>query len=453
MKKLAISVFSLLLGPAGGLDPAFGQNPFPIEEKLDPPKLAEPDLSAQKSSEAMIKGLFKEDYARKAAADKAILARKLLEKGKEPNLEAAERYVLYREARDLAVQAGEVELALEALRELRDRYQVRDLELTAATLAALAKNARSPEAPAALAQAHLDFGRMAVLADDYKLAGKAAGEAAAYARRGQEAVLAIEAEELEKEVDAIEREYQALKPSEQSLPAGSEDAQACLAAGRFRCLFKGDFKGGLPLLAKGADPALKDLAAKDLAGPGDDGARVEAGDAWWSFSEREKSLPRRRAMERAVFWYEKAFPSLSGLLKARLEKRLAQYAAELRPQKHWSDVFGQTGNENKNNIYTFELKPKGKTAILRFWATSPRKMDSYGEVTLNTPQAKKQAVHKWTPRDFKVNFEKVSSYKDLKPFTIDISRWVAAPGSYDVHFQYKTGRDALKILRVEILVY
>ena len=45
-----------------------------------------------------------------------------------------------------------------------------------------------------------------------------------------------------------------------------DDPDANLKFGKYRCFIKSDWKSGLPMLAHGNDPALKSLAAEEIAG-------------------------------------------------------------------------------------------------------------------------------------------------------------------------------------------
>ena len=58
------------------------------------------------------------------------------------------------------------------------------------------------------------------------------------------------------------------------------DADANLTAGKYYSLQKGDWDKGLPLLAKGNDNLLKQLASTDLTRPGEAAAQVAMGEAW-----------------------------------------------------------------------------------------------------------------------------------------------------------------------------
>ena len=117
----------------------------------------------------------------------------------------------------------------------------------------------------------------------------------------------------------MHRSYEAAKAQLQDDPRNPE---ANLAAGRYECLMAGKWKEGLRKLAAGSDETLRALAAKDLAEPKDPEQQAGIGDGWWELAKAESGTARVQFYGRAASWYEKASSQASGLLKAKLEKRL-----------------------------------------------------------------------------------------------------------------------------------
>ena len=52
--------------------------------------------------------------------------------------------------------------------------------------------------------------------------------------------------------------------------------------------------------------------------------RLKVGDAWWGLADEGEAAVKQPLKGRAGYWYAKALPELSGLLKDKVEKRLAQ---------------------------------------------------------------------------------------------------------------------------------
>ena len=102
---------------------------------------------------------------------------------------------------------------------------------------------------------------------------------------------------------------------------------ANLTVGKYYCFQIGDWEKGLPMLALGQDETLKALAAQEIAGVTKADDQVKVGDAWWNLAEKEQGKVQAALRGRANYWYQQALPELSGLAKAKLEKRIKEYEA------------------------------------------------------------------------------------------------------------------------------
>jgi hypothetical protein len=80
----------------------------PAVPKPEPKREPAPTAAAKKEAEAVVRDLFKDDYAKKTPAERGILARKLLKLAKETKDDPVGRFVLLTEAMELGVLAGEV---------------------------------------------------------------------------------------------------------------------------------------------------------------------------------------------------------------------------------------------------------------------------------------------------------------------------------------------------------
>src|SRR5882672_1002837 len=67
-----------------------------------------PEAAKQKEAEKLLKELYKEQYAKKGANDRQILARALLDQARKSLEDPAALWVIYRDAQDFAAQTGEV---------------------------------------------------------------------------------------------------------------------------------------------------------------------------------------------------------------------------------------------------------------------------------------------------------------------------------------------------------
>jgi hypothetical protein len=326
------SVGGLPAAPAPGPLVA-GQPPLAGPPAPPAPKAPEPGADAQKSAQALIRNIFKAEYARRTPDDQKALARRLLTEAEGTKDDPAARFVLFCESRDLAAAAGDPETAAAAVAGLAAGYAVDAFALKADALAAVGRSVRTPESAAALARCALAAADEALAADEYKPAAALAQTAASAAPRGRDPALLDHAQTRVREIADLQREFAAVQASVKKLAEAADDPEANLAVGRFRCLAKGAWDNGLPLLARGSDAALKEAATKDLQNPMEGPACMEIADLWWALAEKEPGrTPKAALRSRAGSWYAKAASQLTGLSRFKAEERLKRIGEPPGPQ-------------------------------------------------------------------------------------------------------------------------
>jgi len=101
------------------------------------------------------------------------------------------------------------------------------------------------------------------------------------------------------------------------------DPAANLLVGRYCCFVKGDWAGGLPLLAKGGDTVAQGVATAELKNPTDATGQLSLADGWWAYSETLSGSEKEAIQSHARDYYRKALPALTGLAKLKADARLA----------------------------------------------------------------------------------------------------------------------------------
>lgn len=306
-----------------------------------------PDPAAQQASLKVVREVFKEEYSKKLPADRASFARKLLKQAEETKEDPSSRFVLLIEARDIAAEAGIPDLSMQAVDLLSREFRVDAPAIRIATLATLEKNAKSLEDLKAVASYRLRLAEDCLGADDFDGAAAALGSASALARKVKDFGLVSRADILGKEALARKAKFASIKKAQDTLRERPEDPQASTVVGKYICFTKGDWDGGLALLAKGSDEALKILAEKELAKPTTATDKLSLADGWWQIGDKEKDSEdalRRHALQ----WYFQAAPQLTGLARSRVEKRLLDGRLELIAKGSWVELsdpkmFGQPG--------------------------------------------------------------------------------------------------------------
>jgi hypothetical protein len=191
--------------------------------------------------------------------------------------------------------------------------------------------AGTPAAGKAVVDVAFNLVDEAVRDDDYAAALALLGVAETTAQRTRATPLARKVSARTREVTEMKSEHARVKlmaAGLEKIKAGGPDpgaeAEYALALGKFLCFMKGDWARGLPLLAKGSDASLKALAADDLAAGNEAGALVQLADRWWDRAGTASGLAKREMQRRASHWYHQALPSLTGLTRTKVERRVAQ---------------------------------------------------------------------------------------------------------------------------------
>lgn len=306
-----------------------------------------PARAAQKAAEKLIREVFKEEYSKRAPEEMVALAKALLKEGLEPTEDTTTRYVLLREAREIAAKAGDVKTAFRAIDEIGTLFKIDALKMKSSTLSQAAKKAKTPAELRSLASHYLSLAEDAGDADDYKTASKAAVSAAKLAKRLTDKSLIAKASARAKHFAGLKKPYEKVKSAKRTLAKKPDDEAANRTVGRFLCLRKGDWDRGLAFLSKCGVDAVEQLAARDLNKPSDALKEAAIGDGWWDLSIKEKGVERIAMRNRAYFWYAESVGELSGLMQAQAKKRMWQIRWD-RSEDGWEDytdpsLFGMQG--------------------------------------------------------------------------------------------------------------
>jgi hypothetical protein len=280
-----------------------------------PVKLPVPDAAAQAAAEKALKEKYKADYDKTKPEDRLALAAKLLQPGREDRGNPAAWFVLLREARDLAVQGEHPRLAVEAADEIDKWFVVDPLEMKLKALTALA-DSTTEGVVKAMVHTALSQVKEAIRVDNYDAAQKFLD----LADKGLQKAAKGDKKELEKvderrgELDEQRKAYQPVAEAKKKLAQAADDPEANLTVGKHLGYDRNRWDDALPLLVKGSDPVIKDLAKRDMAGPGDVKEQIKVGDGWWALARPQ----------RACTWYALAELRAQEPDKPRIVARLKE---------------------------------------------------------------------------------------------------------------------------------
>lgn len=242
-----------------------------------------PHAGAQAEARKAITKLYGEQISQaRLIEDKISLAGTLLQTAVDTDDDPAGQFVLLSLAQDLAIDGCDADMCCAITEELTKRFEVDEHVARTSMLTRLLVEAR---------------------------------------RTRDKALIAWVSELL---ADTREEQSEQIKmaAAAETLKDSPEEPGANLIVGRYHCCIMGDWDAGLPMLAKGSDTSLKKLAQDDLARPSAGDKQLDLADEWWDASERMTGLAQKHVRLRAATWYRLAIPSLSGLAKARAEKRM-----------------------------------------------------------------------------------------------------------------------------------
>ena len=201
-------------------------------------------------------------------------------------------------------------------------YAVNAWALKVAVMGDVAKAARTSAQHRSMAEQAFKLTQQAMEGHESEAASRLSSLAVAEAAKARDPQLIqkvrTEAKEVERALVAF-RQYEAAMTT---LRQDFKDPEANSAAGRYECLFKGDWDAGLPKLAQAGDASLRAPAGKDLAGPTDPEQQVAVADGWWELARSESGSAKAQLYRRAALWYQKAASKATGLLKTKVERRL-----------------------------------------------------------------------------------------------------------------------------------
>ena len=329
MKKLVILACAVLLLVAVSFFPATAVSgdaasmPASQPSATSSSKPSVPDATVLKESRKLVSEVYGDDFVTAKTKDqKAALAKKLLQAALDTKTDDAGRYVLLDTACDLAIQAEDAETTFSVAEQIMSCFQVDGLKLNTEALSRLAK-AKGIDQRFLVNKANTLIDD-AVVADRYDVAKQLIDIALAAAKNTKDLDFIKVVGVRGQEVRSAESAYLAAKTAMATLARAPKDPEANLVAGRFFAFAKGDWARGLQMFMLSSDAALKKLADMEVARPTDADKQVQLADGWWTIAEKETGHVKEQVMKHAGEWYEKTLPHLTGLVKAKVEKRLKE---------------------------------------------------------------------------------------------------------------------------------
>ncbi|MBM4067594.1 MAG: hypothetical protein FJ271_01425 [Planctomycetes bacterium] len=337
----------------------------PAQEKQKKPGIPAP--AEQARIEKLIEEIYGPDIAKakKDPAARSQLALTFLQEARDSRDDPAARYVLLREARELASAAGDSAVALQAVDELAQNFVVpaaQILKMRIAVLGKAAQSATTPQAQHAIIDACLAALQDAVAVDEYETALQFLANADAAARKLKNVPLVSALRKRQQEIAAAQKVFAHWRPFAAALRKDPKDAEANLEMGKYHAFVKGDWETGLRHLNRGGDGVLNKLAALDLSDPADGQAQLRLGAAWEKFADELPADLQVQPRLRAYHWYVQAIAGLDGQLRDDAQQRLQAITERLPAEYRAGEIAGaiRTLEPGMGVLYAVAISPDGR---------------------------------------------------------------------------------------------
>jgi hypothetical protein len=292
---------------------------LPVQDK----RIPVPEAAQLKEAEKTVKDLFKAEYAKKTAADRASLARLLLQSATS-QASPPERWICLAQAQDLATQAGEWEIAWDAVVQTAAAFEVDGTALKTVLLTQAGKTVKAPDEAGKIGERAVKFAEELIRQDAAEPAEKAVALAQQLAKKSANPALMAQAAAKAKDLSDLKAGLEKSRKTREALAKNPDDPVANLEYGLFLCLARGQWEKGLPHLARGTEGPYRTIATRELGAPEAAADQASLGDFWWDQAEKETGPAKAAARSRAGFWYDRALAGLEGLARVRAEKRLTE---------------------------------------------------------------------------------------------------------------------------------
>jgi hypothetical protein len=239
-------------------------------------------------------------------------------------------YVLLRDAGQLAVEAEDAPVALEAVDHLDERFEIDGWNLRGDALERIATSAKSPlrRNMALGASQQVIYG--AIDDGEFETADKLAEAVQVLSRRAKQIPLAKLATDLRRDIAVLREQHRAVDTARATLETNPDDPAANRVLGEW-LMQQEKWSEAFAHLAKSDAAALRSVVEKEIAAgdaPSPD-VQLELADAWWKLTMSQDAGSaadsRQAAVKaRARSWYERVLPGLESVLtKRRVEDLLA----------------------------------------------------------------------------------------------------------------------------------
>lgn len=286
-------------------------------------KLPVPEEAALSNAREEVRKLFEKDFRdAKREPQQIALVEKLTTLALEISNEPLTRYAMLVEARDLALQAGNMDLAMQTIDSLAETHSINIHESRFAVVEQIVRRVRSSDDARLLCGVTHALFRQAVDAGDYPLAEKIEKIESSTAKKSRDPKAMTEARADKKEADQLTERWENFQDAQKALQKKPDDAEAHTVVGLFLGLDQHNWPEAVTHLKMSQNQELILAAESEIMIPADAKKQVELADHWRMVAQSFEKLDRQFALERSLYWYRTASKDLSGIDKVRVDSQI-----------------------------------------------------------------------------------------------------------------------------------
>jgi hypothetical protein len=279
-----------------------------------------PTEGSVREARTKLREVFAAEFTAATTAEKKRRLAETLAAESSKTSNPAEICALLDESGRLAIDAGDAELAFSSIDALGRKFSVDTFGTRFDALVKMAGKV-APSQAESLAETAISLASLAEEREDHTKVTKCLAVAAGLARKSKNQRLVQRVVQLGSEVRDRQKAAKETARLLDKLRTSPDDPDVCLEVGSHLCFENGDWQSGLPLLAKGSDETLARILRSERTVTGAAQA-VAVADQWVAWGNQQKPAAKAGAYQRANEYYSKSLPSLNGLERAAVEKRM-----------------------------------------------------------------------------------------------------------------------------------
>ena len=326
-------------------------------------RLPKPKSESVKQAVKDIQEAYQQEYeqADQGIEQKQLLAEKLIEAAGNES-DPIIQFTLLKEAINLQAAAQLAEVLVETTDTMSQRFELDGLKIKVHFLKKIAADTKKKNTKNRTVEAIRSVVDQAIATDQYDKALELLAAVAAMGERTRDQKLVREYDKLADTTRAEGILFRTVEEAQHILQDKPLDAEANQTVGEWYCLKRNRWEEGVTYLALGNHPEMKELGRLDLKIKKTVTDEIRLGDLCWELAEQMPGASNT-LKKRAIFWYERAQPEVSGIVEKKIANRIESWEAEIRPPS-------KKGVESEKEEPRLAKRPKPLTKV------KPKKWDA-----------------------------------------------------------------------------